>query len=232
METVIVRPAPRGDAAAARHTRTGAERHQHVPRDLASAWLLDAVSLHRELDDLFAGLAEPDGLVAFRDRAATVWRSSDPFVQRYLAHQVTHTPEEWDAGFEEAHLAEWYRVLMGAHLRPVCGLRSPAAVKDRLPDLGWLPADARRLAWGRELASMAERYAEAAAATALALVMPLGNKGWLGQDDVEEALAHLRGMDRRLFRDHQNLVPLVEELYAVLTSVAMVPDRVLLLPPS
>jgi hypothetical protein len=39
-------------------------------------------------------------------------------------------------------------------------------------------------------------------------------------------------MDRSAFRDNQNLVPLVEEIYDVLAAVATVPDRVLLLPPS
>jgi hypothetical protein len=133
---------------------------------------------------------------------------------------------------EETHLAEWYRVLMAAHIRPAHGIRSPSAVKDRLPDLDWLPADARRLAWGRELSTLASTYAQPESAAALSLVLPLGNKGWLSQDDVTDFLDRLHGMDPRLFRRQQNLVPLVEEVHTVLTAVASVPDRVLLLPPS
>ncbi len=201
-------------------------------REIGTAWLLDAVSLHREFDDLFGGLVEDDGLARFRARASVIWRSTDPLIHDYIASLPTQTPDEWDAGFEETHLAEWYRVLMGAHIRPAHGLRSPAAVKDRLPDLGWLPADARRLAWGRELAALADAYGQPDSAAALSLVLPLGNKGWLGQDDVKDFLDRFQAMDPAVFKANQNLVPLVEEIFAVLTAVATVPDRVLLLPPS
>jgi len=229
METVFVR-------AVAPQTATGSD-YQHSKgrrrmRDLGTAWLLDAVSLHREYDDLFGGLVEDDGLARFRERATRIWRSTDPLVHDYIASLPSQTPDEWEAGFEESHLAEWYRVLMGAYIRPAHGIRSPSAVKDRLPDLDWLPADARRLAWGRELAALAEQYAEPDSGAALALVLPLGNKGWLSQDDVADFLERLRTMDRAVFRHHQNLVPLVEEIYSVLHAVASVPDRVMLLPPS
>lgn len=220
METVIVRPP--GDA-----------RGMLRPiSDLGTAWLLDPVALHREFDDLFTGLVDERGLIGFRRRATEIWRSTDPVVHDYIAMLPTHTPDEWESGFDEAHLAEWYRVIMGAHLIPTSGVRSPAAIKDRLPDLGWLPADARRLAWGRELSSLAETFGEVEAGTALALVLPLGNKGWLSQDDIAEAIERFRAMDRRRFRNHQNLVPLVEEIYTVLCAAAREPDRVLLLPPS
>jgi len=225
MDSVIVRPAGRGSTA----TPYGGGR---AMRDLGTTWLLDAVSLHHEFDDLFGGLVEEDGLAAFRERSTRIWRSTDPLVSEYVASLPTHTPDEWEAGFDEVHLAEWYRVLMGAYIRPAHGIRSPSAVKDRLPDLGWVPADARRLAWGRELASLAEAYAEPDSSAALALVLPLGNKGWLSQEDIADFLERLHTMDRDAFRDNQNLVPLVEEIYDVLAAVATVPDRVLLLPPS
>jgi hypothetical protein len=201
-------------------------------RDFGTAWLLDATSLHREFDDLFSGLVEDDGLARFRERATVIWRSTDPLIHDYIASLPGHTPDEWEAGFDETHLAEWYRVLMASYIRPANGIRSPSAVKDRLPDLGWLPADARRLAWGRELAGLAEVYAEPDSGAALALVLPLGNKGWLSQEDVTDFLERLQSMDPDVFRDHQNLVPLVEEIHTVLTAVATVPERVLLLPPS
>lgn len=228
METVIVRAGSRPDPARARRN----EERGSVMRDLGLAWLLDPVGLHREFGDLFAGLVEDDGLVRFRERVTVIWRTTDPLVHDYIATLPTHTPDEWEAGFDQAHLAEWYRVLMAAYIRPTRGIGSPASVKDRLPDLGWLPADARRLAWGRELSGLAEQYAEPETATALSLVLPLGNKGWLAQDDINDLLDRFRTMDPSLFRGQAHLVPLVEEIYGVLTTAASVPDRVLLLPPS
>lgn len=200
--------------------------------DLGLAWLLDPVGLHREFEDLFAGLVEDDGLVRFRERATFIWSSTDPLVHDYIATLPSHTPDDWEVGFEDIHLAEWYRVLMGAYIRPTRGIGSPAALKDRLPDLGWLPADARRLAWGRELASLAEQYAEPETAAAVGLVLPLGNKGWLSQDDIEDFLERFRTMDKSVFKGQPQLVPLVEEIYTVLATAASVPQRVLLLPPS
>lgn len=228
METVIVRPARVRTSAGGVIDLEGSQ----PMRDPVTAWLLDPIGLHREFNDLFAGLAEPDGLVRFRERATVIWRNKDPLVHEYVSSLPTRTPDEWESGFEESHVAEWYRVLMAAHIRPARGFRSPAAVKDRLPDLGWLPADARRLAWGRELATLAESYADPGAAAALALVLPLGNKGWLSQDDIADFLHRLTHMDPRRFRGHKNLIPLVEEVYGALSASASVPDRVLLLSPS
>lgn len=216
MDAVTVRPVT-GEVAAVH------------PGDAPTAWLLDPVSLHREFEDLFAGLADAGGLDHFRDRVSAIWRSPDRLVHGYISSLPTHTPDDWAEGFEESYLGEWYRVLMAVHLRPTRSLRSPAAVKDRLPDLGWAPADARRLAWGRELAQLAERYAAPECGAALELVLPLGNKGWLSQDDAEEFLERFRTMPRAVFRDQQHLIPLVEEIFAVLQAATEHPDRVLLL---
>lgn len=216
MEAVTVRPVT-GEVAAVH------------PGDAPTAWLLDPVSLHREFEDLFAGLADAGGLDRFRERVTAIWRSSDRLVHGYVSSLPTHTPDDWAEGFDQLYLGEWYRVLMAVHLRPTRSLRSPAAVKDRLPDLGWTPADARRLAWGRELAGLAERYADADCRTALELVLPLGNKGWLSQDDLAELLERFRAMPKDAFRGQQHLIPLVEEVYAVLQAATEHPDRVLLL---
>lgn len=196
---------------------------------MAAAWLLDAKSFHDEFDELFAGLGELDGLERIWGRALRVCADPDPEVRRYLATVEACPPEQWAARFEDSHLAEWYRILMAPHLRPTAGLQSPRAVKDRLPDLGFDRADARRLAFGRELCTLAETYADPDCAAALAPVLPLGNKGWLSQTDVAGYLEQLRGLDRDVFRRHQNLVPLVEEIYGMLG--AAVSDRVLVLPP-
>jgi len=243
MDTVIVRKLAPGATPGAGFRTRGRTRRDWIAderydewgqpvRDLGLAWLLDPVGLHREFNDLFSGLVEHDGLARFRERVTFIWRSTDPLVHEYIATLPTHTPDDWEAGFEEGHLAEWYRVLMGAYIRPTRGIGSPAAAKDRLPDLEWLPADARRLAWGRELAGLAEQYADAETGLAVGLVLPLGNKGWLGQDDIADFLERLRTMDPKLFKDQAHLVPLVEEIYSVLQTAASVPDRVLLLPPS
>ena len=64
---------------------------------------------------------------------------------------------------------------------------------------------------------------------AIAPLLTTGSRGWLSQDDVEAALARLRGLDPRRFRDAQELVPLVEELYALLDGARGHADDVVLL---
>ena len=201
-----------------------------VPEHSGRAWLLDAVGLHEEWDDLFYGLVDDDGLIPFRSRVAELWENGDPKLQDYLSGLRVHTPDEWNDGFEERHLAEWYRVLIGAYISPIRGFASPPALKDDLPDLGWVPAEARRLTWGRELAELASEYSSEEAAAALDLVMRVGNKGWLGQDDITDYLLRFQCMDRSLFRGAQDLIPLVEDAFEVLTIASSAPERVLLLP--
>jgi hypothetical protein len=198
---------------------------------MAAAWLLDAKSFHDEFDELFAGLGERDGLERIWGRALGVCADPDPEVRRYLATVEACPPEQWATRFEDSHLAEWYRILMAPHLRPTPGLQSPAAVKDRLPDLGWARGDCRRLAFGRELCLLAEEYADPDCAEVLGTVLPLGSKGWLSQDDISRFLDALQALPRDHFRERQNLVPLVEEIYHVLGAAAAVSGRVLLLPP-
>jgi len=201
-----------------------------VPDADGRAWLLDAVALHEEWEDLFYGLVDDNGLVPFRARVAELWECGDPVAQDYLGGLRVHTPDEWNDGFEERHLAEWYRVLISAYISPIRGFASPAALKDDLPDLGWVPADARRLTWGRELSELAAEYTSEEAAAALELVMRVGNKGWLSQDDISDYLYRFQMMDRELFREAQDLIPLVEDAFGVLNIASSAPERVLLLP--
>jgi len=63
----------------------------------------------------------------------------------------------------------------------------------------------------------------------IAPLLTTGSRGWLSQDDVDVALTRLRNLDARLFRDVQELVPLVEELYAMLATATTHPDHVVLL---
>lgn len=219
---------PRGHEATVRPARRPTLRA--VPDHGGRAWLLDAQALHHEWDELFAGLVDDGGLVPFRARASEIWESGDPVMQDYLGGLRVHTPDEWNDGFEERHLAEWYRVIVAAYIAPVRGFVSPAALKDDLPDLGWVPAEARRLTWGRELAELAAQFGAEEAAAALQLVMRVGNKGWLGQDDIADYLHRFQTMDRRLFRDAQDLIPLVEDAFEVLSIASSAPERVLLLP--
>lgn len=209
----------------------GATPRSAGPVEAGRAWLLDPVGLHAEFDALFAGLVDDDGLVPFRARVSRLWHSHDPVLREFIESQRVHTPEDWETGFDEHHLGEWYRVLMAAHVVPTRGLRRPGILKDELPSLGWNPSDARRLAWGRELLSLAEAYGDDSAAAALGQVMRFGYKGWLSQDDIGELLRRFRAMEPRRFRRAQHLVPLVEEAYDALTTAARAGDRVLVLAP-
>jgi len=219
-----VREAP----PAPRPRRRGALRSTDQP---GVAWALDADAFHREFDELFVGLVDDRGLIRFRARAAEAWQSDDPGVRDYIAGLRLHTPEEWSTGFEERHLAEWYRLLMVPYLRPVRGFRSPVDLKDGLPRLGWTASGARRMAWGRELATLAAAYACEEAAAALAIVLPVGNKGWLHVEDAEAMLERFRAIDRRAFRDAQHLVPVVEDAYEVLAGFVACGEPVVVLPP-
>lgn len=193
------------------------------------AWLVDPVGLHEEFADLFAGLVDDDGLARFRARAGALWRSDDPVVHDYISVLPGHTPEEWEQGFEERHLAEWYRVLMAAHLVPTRAFAAPVRLKDGLPELGWTPSDARRLAWGRELIELAQAYGQPDSAAALEIVVPFGHKGWHDHDDVTAYLDGFQHMDRQWFRSAQHLIPLVEDAFEVLRSAAAHPELVLVL---
>jgi hypothetical protein len=225
--------APRQDLDAAGQPRRAVIRARRALRPVSDidgrAWLLDAVGMHDEFDELFTGLVDDGGLVPFRERVTSIWTADDDLVQSYLARLRVHA-EDWEVGFEERHLAEWYRVLIAAYIEPVRGFASPPELKDELPDLGWTPADARRLTWGRELSELAAVYSDEQAAAALELVMRVGNKGWLSQDDIGDYLYRFQTMDPAWFRGAQHLVPLVEDAYAVLDGVAQTPDLVLLLP--
>jgi hypothetical protein len=190
------------------------------------AWVLDPVAFHLDLELL---RRSPDGLVAVRDAALRVWRSTDPLVLAYLQVLSLGDPEEWVTGPEPAHMVDWYRLLMGPHLVPIRAFRCPDVLRRRLPDLGWPPMEARRLARGRELLQMAERYASPRIAEELSPHMRLGNKGWLDHDDVVGAIERMRSLPREVFRHHQDLVPVVEDAFEVLEAAATKPDHVVLL---
>jgi hypothetical protein len=185
------------------------------------AWLLEPVQFHREIDTLRNA---PDGLVAVRDAAMDVWRSDDPSLRRYLEMLELGDPEEWMRGPEPGHVVDWYRLLMGPHLVPIGGCAQPDVLRRRLPELGWPPMDARRLARGRELLQLARLHSSSPLVDDLSL-----HKGWLHHDDLVADLDRLRNLDPRLFRGRKDLVPVVEDAFELLAAASRRPDRVVII---
>ncbi len=192
---------------------------------VSRAWMLDPLEFHIDIEAL---RRTPDGELALRDRAVRIWENADPIVRSYLELLTISDPEEWQLAPESSHLVEWYRVLMAPYLIPTRAFRSPDVLRRRLPDLGWPPREARRLARGRELLCLAEQYAPTSLTEQLSPLMRMGNKGWLHHDDVTSALDLMRGLDRNLFRRHQDLVGVVENAFEVLEAALTKPDHVLL----
>ena len=192
---------------------------------VSRAWMVDPVEFHLDVEVL---RRSADGQLALRDRAVIVWEKSDPIVRSYLELLTISDPEDWQVAPEPHHLVEWYRVLMAPYLIPTRAFRCPDLLRRRLPDLDWPPSEARRLARGRELLDLVEQFGPGALAEELSPHMRMGNKGWLGHDDIRRALDHMRGLRREQFRDQQDLVPVVENAFEVLEAVATKPDHVLL----
>ncbi len=194
--------------------------------------MLDAQEFHRELNTLLAEAVPTHDFRALRDRAASLWRETDPIARTYL-EVLRVTPPEVDRSSTDpirpTDLGDWYRLLMAGYLTPTRAFRLPDVMKRRLPELGWSPAEARRLAHGRELQSLADTYADAEAIAALVPDLTLAERGWLTQDDVAGALDRFRDLDARTFRRRQDLVVVVEQAYEVLEAAATKPDLVLLM---
>ncbi len=191
--------------------------------------MLDPVEFHREFDALSGSPGTRDSLDRLRERATDHWRSSDPAIHAYVDLLQTATPDDWEAGFEDHHLADWYRILMAPFLIPITAFHSPDLLRRRLPDLGWTPSVARRLARGRELQTLFDEYGLTESNRQLSIQLGHGNKGWLSQDDLDAALKDMRSLDRSLFKARQDLVPLVENAYEVLEAAVTKPDHVLLM---
>jgi len=193
------------------------------------AWVLEPAAFHHEFDALYSSIDTAEGLTRMRWRATQTWRSTDELTHGYVDMLRTGSADDWEIAYDEAHLADWYRVLMAAHLEPLTAVATPKALKERLPQLGFTPSEARRLAYGRELKSLVETFGSVPVVAQIAPQLTIGSRGWLSQDDVAAALDRLQNLDRRCFRDAQDLIPLVEELYALLDSAVHHPDRVVLL---
>ncbi|NCY16443.1 MAG: hypothetical protein EBX39_06685 [Actinobacteria bacterium] len=187
--------------------------------------MLDTVTFHHEFESF---LTSPAGLVELRDRAVRIWDSQEGTLREYLSMLTVSGPEEWSVACDDDNLVDWYRVLMATHLTPTRALRAPATLRRGLPALGWHATEARRLARGRELLTLAERHLSTAAIERLLPRFGWGHKGWLDQTDLDAALAKMRALDRRSFRDCQDLVPIIEDAFEVFESATRKPDHVLL----
>jgi len=196
---------------------------------ISRAWVLDTVAFHQEFDDLYDGIDTSEGLARMRWLATQTWRSTDETTHHYVDLLRTYSADDWEVAYDEVHLVDWYRVLMASHLRELPAVSTPKALKDRLPLVGWTPTEARRFVYGRELQSLVETFGSVPVIAQIAPLLTTGSRGWLSQDDVAAALARLRGLDPRRFRDVQELVPMVEELYGLLDAATAHPDDVVLL---
>lgn len=192
---------------------------------ISRAWMLDPIDFHLEVEAL---RRHTDGDLALRERALRIWDDPDPVVRSYLDLLAVAPPDEWLTGADPVHLVDWYRVLMAPYLIPTQAFRSPDVLRRRLPDLGWPPCEARRLARGRELIQLAERFGTGSLAEVLSPNLRLGHKGWLHHDDLLAGLERMRRLDRDAFRPHQDLVAVVEDAFEVLEAAATKPDHVLL----
>jgi len=186
--------------------------------------MLDPVEFHHDFE---AMLAAPDGLVAVRDEATRIWHSIDDAWRAYV-ELLAVDPEQWRCECEDLHLVEWYRVLMAPYLISTPALSCPDDVRRGLPELGWHTSEARRLARGRELLTLAERHLDDPVVERLRVRFGWGTKGWLDHDDLVDALARMRRLERGVFRGHQELVALVENAFHVFEAAAAKPDHVLL----
>jgi hypothetical protein len=205
------------------------ERAARLRAHESRAWLLDADAFHDEFEILYRESDTAEGIARMRWMATQLWRSADEATHHYVDLLPTSSADDWEAEYDASHVGEWYRVLMAAHLDPAPSLSDPRAVRDGLVVLGWTPTEARRLAYGRELTSLVASYASDVVVADIAPQLMLGCRGWLDDEDVELGLSRLLALDPAAFRHHQPVVPLVEELHAMLTAAHASPDRVLLL---
>jgi hypothetical protein len=194
-----------------------AVRTDPAPRGPA-AWLLDAPSFHVDFDARFAELSSTGSTAAMRRRAADLWDSEDPAIRAYVARLETDLPEEWEAEFRQDHLAQWYRMLCAPHLERRSLAVNPGEVCAGLSRLGFSKAEARRIARGRQLATLARAYGSDALGEAMGLVIDPGARGWLAQDDLVWALDRLGSLPRSAFRMNQDLVPVCDQLWQTLRS--------------
>jgi hypothetical protein len=193
------------------------------------AWWLDADAFHDQFELAYREIDSAEGLARLQWMATQVWRSRDEAAHRYLDLLQVGSADQWEADHDRTHLGDWYRVLMAPHLRPLPSVSDPRSLRDGLVELGWTPAEARRVAFGRELGSLVEAFGTDRLADELGPMLVLGCRGWLDDDDVAGAIARLHALDREAFRGARHLVPLVEQLHAELVAAGAHEAGVLLL---
>ena len=57
--------------------------------------------------------------------ATQTWRSTDETTHHYVDMLRTYSADDWEVAYEEAHLVDWYRVLMASHLRALPAVSTP-----------------------------------------------------------------------------------------------------------
>ncbi|MEI7591595.1 MAG: hypothetical protein WCK41_00070 [Actinomycetes bacterium] len=211
------------------HVLTEPNRTFRPTSSYSGAWLLDPEPFHTEFDQLYAGIESSEGLTRLRWAATQTWRSTDVVTHDYVDMLRTESADDWEDAYDEKHLADWYRVLMASYVEPITAIKTPKALKERLPLLGFSASESRRLAYGRELQGLVEAFGSLPVVAQIAPFLSIGSRGWLSQDDVESALNRLHGLDRTIFRDAQELVPMVEDLHAMLSAARNQPNSVVLL---
>lgn len=220
---------------------------------VATAWLLDSEAFHAEFLALWANLDHdapvgPHGRLTevslhpelervgrgdttdLRTRAAQLWASTEPVVADHVARLEVSTPEDWAAGFSEAHLGHWFRLCLAGHLEAIAGVDDPDSLRAGLPDLGWSSVETRRVLFGRELGELAVRLDHQGYGQAVNLSLGHGHKGWLDVDDAITAQRRLTDLDRSGFKSAQHLIAACEQLWAVLDIAVANPHRTLILP--
>ena len=189
------------------------------------AWMLEPIEFHRDFE---RRLLRPDGLSAVRERALFIWDSTDEAFRSYISMLPVSGPDDWFRSDDDTHLVDWYRVLMAPWLTPTVTFDAPELLRRSLPSLGWHATEARRLARGRELLTLAERHSDDRSLSRLVTRFGWGHKGWLDHDDVVNSIDRMRSLDRELFRSDPQLVPVIENAFRVCEAAATKPDHVLL----
>ena len=143
----------------------------------------------------------------------------------YVDRLRTGSADDWEAAYHDSHLVDWYRVLMADHLIPAPAVSDPRALRrgpararaGPRPRPGAPPTAASSPAWSRPTARprWSADIGPSSCSTAAA--------GWAPTTSSAPSTG-CGASTPRCFRDAQPLVPLVEELYAMLAVARDRPD--------
>lgn len=184
-------------------------------------WLLEPIAFHRDFETRLSR----EGLSGLRDRALYIWDSPIDDYRRYAQSLPVAGPDDWFVKLDDTYLVDWYRLLMAPFLTSENSLEYPDELRRGLPQLGWHATAARRLARGRELLTLAERHLSDAAMKTMVTRFGWGHKGWLDHEDAVRAVEEMRSLNPAVFRQHRELVPVIENAFQLFESSALKPDH-------